>query len=303
MTEDRRTFLKDMAGLTTSMATLGLAHAAAQPAEAITVRDKLWIWGHVEGSLNGRYGLPGNSRMTPAEGAFYLDVPNLAMVAYRDPKDSSKMLPDPASDDEYCISFRPLKQVAWSIVGGGGRFDPNGLQRLEHLTAKFPNITGAFMDDFFRTTIDGKRTGVLTPGELAYIQDHLTFGGRKLNLWMSVHSNDLDYDLTEYLKHIDVLLYWTWKAEGLDTLERDFARAEKMAPRAQKVLSCFMWDFGNSRPMPIEKMQKQCTIGLKWIREKRIGGVLFLANCISDLGLEAVEWTREWIRDVGDTKL
>ena len=30
-------------------------------------RDRLWLWGHVAGSHNGQYGLPGPSRVTPAE--------------------------------------------------------------------------------------------------------------------------------------------------------------------------------------------------------------------------------------------
>lgn len=26
-------------------------------------------------------------------------------------------------------------------------------------------------------------------------------------------------------------------------------------------------------------------------------GIIFYSNCIADIGLEAVEWTREWIND------
>jgi hypothetical protein len=31
--------------------------------------------------------------------------------------------------------------------------------------------------------------------------------------------------------------------------------------------------------------------------------MIFLASCISDLDLEAVEWTRDWIRSVADASL
>ena len=44
-----------------------------------TVRDAFWIFTCAAGSDNERWGLPGPSRMTPAEGAFYLGVPNLIM--------------------------------------------------------------------------------------------------------------------------------------------------------------------------------------------------------------------------------
>ena len=34
-----------------------------------TVRDRLWIWGHYEGSHNDAWNLEGASRITPVEGA------------------------------------------------------------------------------------------------------------------------------------------------------------------------------------------------------------------------------------------
>jgi hypothetical protein len=57
------------------------------------------------------------------------------------------------------------------------------------------------------------------------------------------------------------------------------------------------------KPMPVAAMQKQCEQGLDWLRQGRIHGMIFLATCICDLGLETVEWTRDWIQKVGDQKL
>ena len=61
-----------------------------------------------------------------------------------------------------------------------------------------------------------------------------------------------------------------------------------------------MYDYGNRQPMPVDLMQHQCEIGLQWLRDDRIDGMIFLASCICDLELETVEWTREWIQTVGD---
>ena len=55
--------------------------------------------------------------------------------------------------------------------------------------------------------------------------------------------------------------------------------------------------------MPMDRMQKQCDLGLRWLREGRIEGMVFLANTICDLSLEPVEWTRRWIEEVGDEPL
>jgi hypothetical protein len=50
-------------------------------------------------------------------------------------------------------------------------------------------------------------------------------------------------------------------------------------------------------------MASQCEMGLQWLRDGRVEGLIFLASCICDLDLEAVEWTRRWITRVGDEPL
>jgi hypothetical protein len=70
-----------------------------------------------------------------------------------------------------------------------------------------------------------------------------------------------------------------------------------MSPGKQRVLGCYMWDYGTGHPMPVELMQRQVELGAQWLREGRIAGMIFLASCICDLELEAVEWTRRWIAE------
>jgi hypothetical protein len=63
-----------------------------------------------------------------------------------------------------------------------------------------------------------------------------------------------------------------------------------------------MWDYGAKQPMPVETMKRQCETGLRWLKAGRIDGMIFLASCICDLDLPAVEWTREWIAKAGEGK-
>ncbi len=311
MEEGRRNLLKGFAGIAAAgrlfenlpqdlqASTAPAAGSSNKP----TVKDRFWIWGHVAGSHNNQYGLTGSSRMSPAEGAFYLGVPNLIFVAYPDNKEPCHMLPDPASYDAYAMSFRPLKRIVWSIVGAGGIVNWQGVGAVRELARKFPNIVGAQMDDFFRGTLDGGRVGTLTPKELRYIRDQLSAKGPKLDLWVTLYRQDLNYDESEYLNEVNVVTYWTWEAKQLDTLQESFLQAEKAVPRTRKVLGCYMWDYGTGKPMPTNLMQKQCELGLKWLRKGRIEGMIFLASCICDLNLEAVEWTRNWIQEVGGETL
>jgi hypothetical protein len=311
MQDGRRNVLRGFAGLAATWGSLenrvqdlqASNLPAARSEGGSTVRDRFWIWGHVAGSHNNSYGLTGTSRMTPAEGAFYLGVPNIIFVAYSDPKEPCKMLPEVSTYDQYAISFRPLKGVVWSIVGAGGNVNWRGLELVRQLAQKFPNVVGIQMDDFFRDTLDGGMVGALTPKELAYIRTQLSENPRKLDLWVTVYHHLLKHDLSEYLNLVDVVTYWTWEAKDLDNLEEGFAQAEKAAPRARKVLGCYMWDYGTHQTIPITLMQKQCQLGLEWLRKGRIAGMIFLASCICDLNLEAVEWTRSWIREVGDEKV
>jgi hypothetical protein len=38
-------------------------------------------------------------------------------------------------------------------------------------------------------------------------------------------------------------------------------------------------------------------------KERRIEGIIFLGNTTMDLGFASVEWTREWVQKVGNTRL
>ena len=65
-----------------------------------------------------------------------------------------------------------------------------------------------------------------------------------------------------------------------------------------------MWDFGVAgHSMPLEMMEVQCKKGLEWLGNGRIKGMIFLASCICDLELEAVEWTRKWMKEVKNMDL
>lgn len=255
-----------------------------------TVRDKLWLWGHEAGSHNGAYKIPGASRITPAEAAYYMGMPNVIMVNYRGK-------PEPPFD-QFALALSPLKRVVWSIVGAGGE-QRDDVSSVIALADRFPNIRGAMMDDFFHGKGGEGKIGTYTPAELGAVRRQLKAGGRNLDLWVVLYENQLDFPVSAHLGNCDVLTYWTWLSDRLANLERDFERAERLAPTCRKVLGCYLWDYGNEAPMPVDRMERQCEIGRRWLLEGRIEGMAFVAGCICDLGLEAVEWTRQWVRDVG----
>ena len=269
---------------------------------AVTVRDRFWIWGHEAGSHDHGGGLPWTSRMTPAEGAFYLGVPNMIMVRYRDRSGTPLPLPP---YDQYALAFRPLRRVVWSCVHAAGVTEPEEDQRVVDLARSNPNICGAMMDDFFYDEGDkrGPELAVHTPDELRGLRDRLRSGDRPLDLWVVLYQHQLPRPVREHLEHCDVINFWTWNARDLPAQEESFGRLEDLAPASRKVLGCYLWDYGDRQPMPLDLMEQQCVQGLEWLRQGRIEGMVFLASCICDMGLPAVEWTRQWIAEVGDSTL
>ena len=194
------------------------------------VRDRFWIFTCVAGADNDwleRAGLQTVSRMTPAEGAFYLDVPNLIMVRWNG-------LPAHPFD-QYAISFRPLKQVVWSIVGSGGENDKNEAELALDLASRFPNITGVIMDDFF--TDEGK--GRMELDELKLIRHRLTVPGRSLDLWVVLYTHQLHLPVAPYLEQCDVITLWTWNSDDLEYLESSFQQLERLSS-CRKMLGCFV---------------------------------------------------------------
>lgn len=274
-----------------------------------TVRDHLWVWAHDTGVYNGAWGLPGNSRMTPLEGARHLGVPNLIMIRYEG---------RPAPPFEaYAAPFRELTRLYWSIAGAGGQTSQDEREHVFRLAAQMPNIVGVFMDDFFHfSTADRPRTvlhpeapdtrpaeAALTTEQLRAIRQRLQNGPRRLDLAVTLYTHQLSPRILPHLELCDVVSLWTWQARDLRDLEANLARFRALAPTKRLLLGCYLWDFGTHQPMPLDLMQKQVTLGLQWLRAGQVEGLIFLATNVCDLNLETVAWTRRWIAEAGDEKL
>ena len=260
-----------------------------------TVRDRLWLFTCVAGADRTwleRGGIATVSRMTPAEGAFYLDVPNLILVR-------AEGQPAPEAFEQYAYSFGPLRRVLWSIVGCGGRHEGDELPAVLGLAERFPNIRGVFMDDFFR----GDGGANLSVDELQGVRHRLEAAGRRLELWVVTYTHMLGESMRPWLDLCDVLTLWTWSCDDLEALPDHLARLETIAPDGRKALGCYLWDYPSSRPVPVDRVRRRCETGLQWLREGRIEGLIFLANTVCDYGFESVEWTRQWIQDVGGQEL
>jgi hypothetical protein len=124
-----------------------------------------------------------------------------------------------------------------------------------------------------------------------------------MRLGVTLYTHQLEMPLGPYLDECDDVSLWTWNAPDLKYLESNFEKCEQLTPTSDKLLGLYMWDYGLHQPIPLDLMEKQCNKALDWLKQGRIRGMIFLTNCICDLGLDAVEWSRAWIAGVGDTAL
>lgn len=226
--------------------------------------------------------------MTAVEAAVYLDLPNLMMVRYNGKPEMPY--------DQLAIATRSLQRVMWSVTGAMGEKSPEEREHVLDIAGRFPNVTGLVMDDFINWDTGQPELSI---DEMEALQKQLALPDRMLDLMMILYSHQLDIDVSEYLRYCTQMSFWVWESRDLDRLEEDFQRFEMLTPGLQRLLGCYVWDFGARAAMPLERLQRQCATGLDWLKEGRIDGMIFLPSCHCDLELDTVEWLRGWIADAG----
>lgn len=331
-TVSRRAFLgAATAGITARLAGAGDA-AAAESATPVrkssTVRDHLWIFTVFAGGDNDyleRGGVRGGSRMTPAEGAFWLNVPNLLLIRSHDEPalPGGQQWRAKTSFEQYATSFQPLDRVVWSVVGSGGKGGLGELNPVIQIAKKYPNIRGIYLDDFIvdaKRQPDGSVAGrpALQPAELKQAREQLKSVGRPMDVWITLYTHEIAPPrkttapafrgcvppLAEFLDMFDVLTLWTWNSDELPALEENLGALKKIAPpQARIALGLYIWDYHNGRPVSLELMRHQCELGLKWLKSGQIHEMIFLANTVLDVGVPSADFARQWIAKVGGQTL
>lgn len=272
-------------------------------------RDKFWLFGvrpHQDDVWFGSRNKPGAnrkysySRITPAEGAFMLDIPNVIMVVCDG---------EPACFSHeaygYMESFCRMKNVQWSCSGSEGFRSGNEEEFVCWLAEEYPNVSGAYLDDFFGDPFILKGKTQQEQDEnakirLAEIEAKLKKAPRPMDLHLVYYTRDLNMDLSVFEK-VTMLSLWTWNSEQLVDLEKNFLQMEKQFPDKKKMIGIYMFDFEAGHPISVELMEHQCNFALRMLKEGRIDGVIFEANSTMGMQMESEMWLRKWIEENKNT--
>ena len=270
--------------------------------------DKYWLFGvraHQDDTLLDALGRGGGkrrcgSRITPAEGAFMLGVPNMIMVT----GDNAEPVPFTHDAYQYCASFRPLKRVMWSSCGSSGWRNGNEEAFICDISHKYDNICGAYLDDFF--TRFGSKPQEHTDELLACIQEirgKLSAAARPMPVYVTAYMHGMKDIAKSVMDLVDGLVFWTWQSKELPLLPERFQQAEEACPKHKKLLGIYMYDFTTREAVDMELMKFQCEYGLEMLKAGRVEGLVFEANSVMGIGLPTEEYLREWIAQTRDVEV
>jgi len=326
--------------LTLTALILTLSTSQAQQAEPNTVRDRLWLFGVPADGPRLFYegaGYRGGSRITPAEGAHWLGVPNLMFITqpWNQPPAMAreKAWKTVTTKEQYAISFQSLKRVQWAAVGSGGLGGLAEVPDIVTLAKDYPNITSIYLDDFvtrpYTKRADGTTVGTpaMTEAQLKSMRTQLGKVGRPMEVWTTIYTHEFDRKhrdfkdceppLADQMKHFDVVVLWTAKSADLRDLEKNLALLEAIKPKNCRIaLGIYLWGYWDKdpakaddksyvmgRPVPLDLMEHQCGLGLKWLKEGRVSDLVILGLAGIDQGIPSAPWMRKWIKEHGSEKL
>lgn len=272
--------------------------AYGQTPKPDTVRDRLWVFSFATNSDFVHIGR--RSVMSAAEGNFYLGVPNILMVQSSEKESAYGRFEPPF--EQYTVALRPLKNVAWSLVGSGGFHKAEETAEVLAMAKRVANFRGVMLDDFFTGKAEGKRAQ-WTVEELAEVRRKLDATGKKLDIFATFYVRQFELPLKDYLALIDVLTLWNMDSAEIRQVEDNLQKVERLYPHKRKMLGCYLVDYPKKQGVSVDLMKHQCEVGLRWLQQGRIEGIIFMGNTVMDLDFESVEWTRRWIEQVGDMQL
>lgn len=217
--------------------------------------------------------------------------------------------PFPPFDAE-ADKLRGLDEVVWSAIGARGAgamydHDHSDLDAVLEIAGKYPNITGAVLDDFFAGVEEaGKSDGRHSLASIRAMSDRLhRFPRRRLDLWMVWYTYQLDFKVAEYLEWCDVVTLWTWKGSDLSRLDEHLESCVQKTPGKRRYLGIYLWNYGEAKPLEPRQMADQMDRAYRWLKSGEVEGLIFCSNAIADIGLPTVEYARQWIARVGDERI
>lgn len=270
------------------------------------LKERFWIWGqdamsHQTSIGNAKWKLPGGNKLEPVEGAAFLGIPNICRVVM-----NGKPVPPFDAESE---KMKNIPKVIYSAIGDSGSKRNDAETDLEEVirqAEKYPNITGAILDDFFGHRFQPVESWARYSS--SYIRDMRerlhTALPRPLDLWVVWYKRGLEFPVDEYLCEFDGITYWNMDTPAQkDSLRDDLDRMIERTPGKKRMTGCYIWNYGAGKPLAPEELEFECETYLDYIRQGKSEGIIFCSNTCADIAGPAVDFLREWIKKVGEEEI
>ena len=268
-----------------------------------TLKDKLWLWAHPEGRYNNEYGNNEISRMTPLEGAMYLDCTGLFMVP----------VGVQLNRRQYNHSFKPMQRVGWDLLRDnngdplkGAGTNPDFAKELVEEAKDFPNITCGVFDDF----IAGGRFKNFPIENLWKTRDILHNNDvRPLEMWMVLYTcefgvdEEKDNEFWPCIEPFDGIMLWTMGESNLWKFEDRFKIYKEKTQGKKRILGLYLYNFGDQRKADPKEVAWQLDRYYELLRNKEVDGICLHTNTMADLGHEGYKVCTDWLAIHADDEL
>lgn len=275
----------------------------AQRAYGSELRDRLWMWGHESGTYDGPgnpYNIPVSDPITMPDAIRDMGISNVCVIR------------DGTPGADYVRTFAGVKRVAWPLSMGTRQSFRALKDYVFGLREALPNLTGYYLDDFFafheksnfdRYDENTPAPAMLTVDELAALHAEIKVGARRLELAIVLYVHLLCPAIKRYMAHTDTVSLWIWHGSDIAQIDVHFRKYRHLVPDKPTLLGIYLWDFGNSKEMPVEAMKRQLDVAHGLYLSGEIEGLIFHCTPLCNKGLPAVDYARRWIAEhAGDVR-
>lgn len=257
------------------------------------LKEKLWNWGHLEGSHNKI--VPFDCKMSPEQFAKEYGIENSFIVSY-----GGNIQPP---FNNLAKRFSSLKHIKWSILGDASSPLPDAeLGNTDDVLECLPdakNITGCVMDDFFAP----ERMKRFTPTVLKKIQNKLH--DNNLDFWCVLYDGKIDEDVSDYLDCFDGVSFWLWGCEKIKNVDSLVDKFLVKCKGKKLMLGIYLYDYldDKTQPMEFELFKKQIDKYFNLLKDNKIEGIIFCSNTVGDAPLETNKLLKEYVEKYGNIEL
>ena len=217
------------------------------------IRDRMWMWGHDSGSLGSYISAEeSGGKMHPAAAVKSIEFPTSCMVPFthappariRPVRQAVRRSGDQAVHVELHSRFGAHSQAIKAAA----------LRQAAKNTRTSSGWTWTTSSAHAVPSPNGESAPIapaaLTPEQVIDVQKELNTTapkcrGTKLDLSIVWYTHQINPSIKRHIDQVDVVYFWTWNANHLVDLEKNFKAFRDICPDVRVRLGVYMWNFND----------------------------------------------------------